>query len=243
MENNTCLLINEKIKISEYIIIRIPTVGEVLNNDQKILRIASSLTASPFQYMVQLDDMGLDYSELTEYQLFLMLFQTYSISDLSKIIEITEDSKIKNCYVGINRENNMRAIYNESNEVVIDEFIYTQLSDYIRRIYMIERVKTRPGNDEAKKYLLEKERRKQNRNKNKKYEPYFEKLVVALVNRKEFKYDYDSVMDLSVYKFFQSYKQIQTNISFENAMHGVYAGTLDTSKLNDKSCLSWIPTK
>ena len=60
---------------------------------------------------------------------------------------------------------------------------------------------------------------------------------------KEFKYNYEETMDLSIYKFNQSFKQIQTRVTFNNTMIGVYAGTVDTSKLNDRSCLSWLQLK
>ena len=61
-----------------------------------------------------------------------------------------------------------------------------------------------------------------------------------MVNRSDFKYDYDTVMNLSIYRFYKSVKQIQQNIAFENTMTGVYSGTIDTSKMTDKSSLSWI---
>ena len=91
--------------------------------------------------------------------------------------------------------------------------------------------------------MLEKERRKQKRNAKKAYEPYLEKLVIALVNTSEFPYDYNSCMDLSIYRFNQSFKQIQQKITFDNTMIGVYAGTIDTSKLSNKDALSWIANK
>ena len=105
----------------------------------------------------------------------------------------------------------------------------------------MEKVSHKPGNESARKYLLEKERKKQKRNAGKKREPYLEKLVVALVNTNEFPYDYDSCMDLSIYRFHQSFKQIQHKIAFDNTMAGVYAGTVDTAKLSDKDILSWVP--
>lgn len=74
-------------------------------------------------------------------------------------------------------------------------------------------------------------------------ESEFERLVIALVNENKFKYDYTSVRDLSIYNFYQSFKQIQQKINYDNVMRGVYAGTIDTSKMTDKSCLSWIPIK
>ena len=87
---------------------------------------------------------------------------------------------------------------------------------------------------------MEKERKKQKRNAKKPYEPYLERLVIALVNTSEFPYDYESCMDLSIYKFNQSFKQIQQKITFDNTMIGVYAGTVDTSKMSNKDALSWI---
>lgn len=90
---------------------------------------------------------------------------------------------------------------------------------------------------------MEQERRKQKRKANKPYEPYLEKLVIALCNSPEFKYNYEETMELSIYKFNQSFKQIQTRVTFDNTMIGVYAGTVDTSKMTDKSCLSWLQLK
>lgn len=94
-----------------------------------------------------------------------------------------------------------------------------------------------------KKFRIKLERKKQKRNANKPYEPYMEKLVVALVNRPEFKYNYETVGCLTIYQFNKSFEQIKTSINFDNAMIGVYAGTIDTSKLKDSSCLSWLPPK
>lgn len=79
------------------------------------------------------------------------------------------------------------------------------------------------------------------RNARKPYEPYLEKLVVALVNRPEFKYNYEQTEQMTIYQFSQSFEQIKTSINYDNAMIGVYAGTIDMSKLKDKSCLSWLP--
>ncbi len=121
--------------------------------------------------------------------------------------------------------------------------MYNFIADIIRKINLIEKVSYKPGNESAKKYLLEKERKKLKRNTKKQYEPYLEKLVISLVNTSEFPYDYDSCMDLSIYRFNQSFKQIQHKIAFDNTMIGVYAGTVDTSKLGNKDALTWISNK
>ena len=290
MESKKSLLKLSSIDIVPNLTLKIPTVGEILDDEKTYYSITSSLTASPFQYMVQLDDMGIDYTSIDEWELFRMLFLNYCNQELvykMKIKELEIEMKkhlttsddylqCKNQIEILNsqiRENGFNIIfkdfhltyevdgkligfneyqYNNSDEIVlfnpatqveINRLIYNDLTDVIRKINLFEKVKYKPGNESAKKYLLEKERKKQKRNAKKPYEPYLEKLVVALVNTEEFPYNYETCMDLSIYKFNQSFKQIQHKISFNNTMVGVYAGTVDTSKMSNKDILSWIASK
>lgn len=240
MENKGSLLNATSVEIVPNLFLRIPTVGEILEDEDKYYGIVSSLTASPFQYMVQLDDMGIDYTQITDYQLFMMLFPIYAQSDLSLIFGDLDTSDF-NVYV--NQQDNSQVIYSPKNNIVIDELVYNDLANTIRKINLFEKVKSKPGNESARKYLLEKERKKQKRNAKKPKEPYLEKLVIALVNTSEFPYNYETCMDLSIYKFNQSFKQIQQKITFDNTMIGVYAGTVDTSKMTNKDSLSWISSK
>lgn len=239
-EKHKSLLNASSINIVPRLTLRIPTVGEILEDEQMYYNIVSSLTSSPFQFMVQLDDKGIDYTTITDFQLFMMLFPMFAKSDLSILFGDLDTSDF-NIY--IDKTDNSQIIYSPKNDITINELVYNDLTEMIRKINMFEKVKSKPGNETAKKYLLQKERKKQKRNANKPYEPYLEKLVIALVNTSEFPYNYDECMNLSIYRFNQSFKQIQQKISFDNTMIGVYAGTVDTSKMTDKTCLSWIATK
>ncbi len=238
MENKKSWLNLSAVDIIPNLSIKIPTVGEILDNEFSYYSVISALTASPFQYMVQLDDIGIDYTELNDFGLFKMLFPLYAKSDLSLLFGSLDTSDFS---IYADQENNTEVIYSPKNEIIINEFIYNDLSDAIRKINLLEKVQSKPGNESTRKYLLERERRKQKRNAKKKQEPYLEKLVIALVNTAEFPYNYNSCMDLSIYRFNQSLKQIQHKIAFDNTMAGVYSGTVDTSKLSSKDCLTWIP--
>ena len=240
MENKKSLLNLSSVEIVPNLSVRIPTVGEILENEDSYYGISSSLTASPFQYMVPLDDMGIDYTKVTDYELFKMLFLMYTKSDLSLLFGDLDTSDFD---IYTNPTDNSQVIYSPKNNIVIDELVYNDLANTIRKINLFEKVKSKPGNESARKYLLEKERKKQKRNEKKKQEAYLEKLVIALVNTKEFPYNYESCMDLSIYKFNQSFKQVQQKITFDNTMIGVYAGTVDTSKMSNKDTLSWISSK
>lgn len=237
MENKKSLLNLSSVTIAPNLSVRIPTVGEILEDEDTYYSIVSSLTASPFQYMVQLDDLGIDFTTITDYELFKMLFPMYARSDLSMLFGDLDISDFMVCQ----NKNQQEFIYSPGNHIEINEKVYNDLADTIRKINLLKKVTSKPGNESARKYLLEKERKKQQRNAGKKQDPYLEKLVIALVNTSEFPYDYDSCMDLSIYRFNQSFKQIQHKIMFDNTMIGVYAGTVDTSKLSNRDALSFIP--
>lgn len=238
MENNQSLLKLSSVEIVPRLTVRIPTVGEILEDEFHYYDIVSSLTAVPFQYMVQLDDMGIDYTAITEYELFSMLFLGYIQSDLSILFGDLDVSDFK--YQTID---NRMVIISNKNDIVIDEYVYNKLADTIRKINLFDKVNSKPGNEHMKKYLLEKERKKLKRNAKKPKEAYLEKLVVALVNNSDFPYNYESCMNLSIYNFNQSFKQIQHKITFDNTMLGIYSGTVDTSKMINKDALSWISRK
>ena len=240
MKNAKSLLKLSAVEILPNLSIRIPTVGEILENEQHYYHLISSLTATPFQYMVQLDDIGLDFTRVTDYQLFMMLFPSFARSDMSVLFGDIDWSDLA---IGNNPANGSPILFSAKNNIVIDELTYHRIAESIRNINNLEKEKRKQGKNEAKEFLIKLERKKQKRNAGRAYEPYLEKLVVALVNRPEFKYNFEQVEHLSVYQFNQSYEQIKTSINYDNTMIGVYAGTVDTSKLKDKSCLSWIPVK
>lgn len=190
--------------------------------------------------MVQLDDAGIDFTTISDFELFMMLFPAYANDDISILFG---DLDLSDMGIYVNKQNGNRVIYSPQNDLIIDEATYLNMAQIVRKINLLMRVNKKAGNDEAKKYLIEKNRKKQKRLARKNPESELEKLIIALVNQKDFKYNYEQVMDLPIYNFYQSFKQIQTNINFENTMRGIYAGTLDSKKITDKSCLSWIPSK
>ena len=240
MENNRSLLKMSSIEITPKLFVRIPTVGEILEDEKSYYTLINSLTATPFQYMVQLDDMGIDFTTINDYQLFLLIFPSFAKTDMSILFGNIDFSDIE---VKTNTQNDSAILHSEKNDIIIDELVYSEIVKAIRKINGLQRENRKPGNDEAKEFRINLERKKQKRNARKPYDPYLEKMVVALVNRPEFKYNYEQVEDLSIYQFNKSFEQIKTSINFENTMIGVYAGTVDTSKLKDKSCLSWLPIK
>ena len=60
------------------------------------------------------------------------------------------------------------------------------------------------------------------------------------VNNEHFKYNYETVLDLSLYQFNNSVKQILKETELSYMKQGAYVGMFDVSKVDDKD-LSLIP--
>lgn len=233
------LLLQTQVDLAPGIAIRIPTVGEILQNERLYYQTTYSLTATPFQSMVQLDDLGIDFTTISEWQLFIQTFLAYAHSgDLLDYVF----ADLQTQGFGIYQDPQTAALYlsNPDTGVQIHESTYLQIVELIRKINLYEHITARPANETARQYLIEKERKRLKRLAKKPPEPYLEQMVIALVNTAEFPYDYESCMHLSIYAFNQSFKQIQHKINYDNTMIGIYAGTLNARDMKDKSALSWI---
>lgn len=233
------LLLQTQVDLAPGIAIRIPTVGEILQNERLYYQTTYSLTATPFQNMVQLDDLGIDFTIISEWQLFIQTFLAYAHS-IDLLDYVFADLQTQG--FGIYQDPQTAALYlsNPDTGVQIHESTYLQIVELIRKINLYEHITARPANETARQYLIEKERKRLKRLAKKPPEPYLEQMVIALVNTAEFPYDYESCMHLSIYAFNQSFKQIQHKINYDNTMIGIYAGTLNARDMKDKSALSWI---
>lgn len=233
------LLLQTQVDLAPGIAIRIPTVGEILQNERLYYQTTYSLTATPFQNMVQLDDLGIDFTTISEWQLFIQTFLAYAHS--SDLLDYVF-ADLQTQGFGIYQDPQTAALYlsNPDTGVQIHESTYLQIVELIRKINLYEHITARPANETARQYLIEKERKRLKRLAKKPPEPYLEQMVIALVNTAEFPYDYESCMHLSIYAFNQSFKQIQHKINYDNTMIGIYAGTLNARDMKDKSALSWI---
>lgn len=234
MGNST--LYETKHKINDYITIRVPTVGEIIENEDDYYGNVALIVATPFDMMVQLDDMKIDFTKINDWDLFCLLFNELRTRDLSLIFDeldlndfvIAEDKKTGNI-----------VLINPNTGAKIDQAIHDQICRYMRSILRLQKNDKRPANEEARKYLIERARIKMRRRKKSRAESQIEKYIIALVNTSEFPYTYETVLGLTINQFYASLHQIVKKIKYDNLMIGCYAGTVNMKEL-DQNELNWI---
>ena len=222
--------------INQYIKMRIPTVREVINNEEDYFTSVSVMVATPYDMMVQLDDMGIDFTTVTDWDLFLNLFEELKHKDLHLIFD---NINLGNFCKMVNPQNGMVVLYDNTTGAIIDKEIYQKICRFIRKLLQLEKNDKRPANSEAKKFMIDRARKKQQRLKNKEFRSQLENIIISLVNTSEFQYTYESILDLNIYQLYASFHQINKKIAYDNLMIGVYAGTVNTKEIDHQE-LIWM---
>lgn len=225
--------------VNESISIVIPTVGQIIENEAAYYGLITAVTATPSDFMVQLDDIGVDFSQITSFELFLMLFKEIKKMDTSLVFGDLDLSKFE---TAINQQNGNVVLIDQENKIVIDRAIHDQICRVIRKINHLEKNDRKPANEEAKKYMIERARVKQRRAARRPYKSQLEDLIISMVNTEQYKYGYKGTLDLTIYQFNASVYQIVKKINYDNTMIGCYAGTINAKELSQDQ-LNWLTSK
>lgn len=230
------LLYQKQYAINDKIHIIIPTVRDIIDDEDRYYSMVSMLTSMPIDLMVELDDSGIDYTEINEYELFLILFGSLRQMDTRLIFGDLDLSKF---VLTESKQNGKPLLYDEENDIRIDRAIQGQIAATLRKIHHLEKNRRRPANDEAKKYMLQRARDKAKRRKSKKDFSQLESLIIAMVNTEQYKYNFESTLDLTIYQFNESVRQIIKKVDYEHRMSGIYAGTIDPKGMS-RDDLNWL---
>ena len=194
--------------VSKEISVHIPSVEEIYAfGEQKYYSIIQSLTATPYDLMVELDDIGIDFEKINDYQLFLMMFSSIAANEDNTNI-LFGDLDMKCFQEAEHRETKEHVLLDVKHDIVIDRLVSLEICEAIRKMHFWQKPVGRPGNDEAKKYLIERTRIKKQRRAKLPYQSLLDNMIIKLVNTEEFPYNYESVLPLSIYKLNASWHQI-----------------------------------
>lgn len=233
------LLYQKRYTINNFISIVIPTVGEIIDNEDAYYNLVSVLTAMPIDFMCQLEDAGIDFTSINEYELFLLMFAGFKSQDTSLVFGDLDLSKFE---IAVNEENGNVVLLDKEHDIKIDRAIHGQIAGVLRKIHHLEKNRRKPANDEAKQFMLKRARDKLNRRKNRKEDSQLESLIVAMVNTEQYKYDFEGTRELSIYQFNESVRQVIKKVDYDNRMYGVYTGTINVKELSQDD-LNWLTHK
>lgn len=234
---------NEDIVFNDYITIHVPSLDEIIKiGKETYFSAIMKFCSTSSDYKVRLDDMGIDYSQIEEYEFFLMNHSNFTEEEKRALSLVFGNFDITE-YDAYTREE-FKDVILTNGENIFDKATYFQLVKFLRDVHSLERHVDKPGNEHARKYIIDKERRQiKNRRRIKKPEDTsFMNYIIALVNTPEFPYNYESVWTINIFQFYRSLKQIQKLKNYNFTMTGAYSGMVNTKELDLKS-IHWLNNK
>lgn len=229
-------------KIDDQITIKQPTMGDIIEfGEHKVFSSIMPFVSNPTTYRLQLWDMGIDWNKISDYELFLTLIQGSNKEDTSLIFGDIDFSSLQPY---MNQSNNEIVLMNQDQTLIIDEYKYMHMREYIRLMFnqypKVEKAKGRA----TKEAIIDEERIKllneQRLNKNKKNKSIYLPLISAMVNHPGFKYKKNELKEVGIVEFMDSVKRLQVYESTVALMSGIYSGFCDTSKMNLSKDLNWL---
>lgn len=222
--------------LNSKIIIHHPTLQEIADYGEKeYFSLVHTICATPADQKVMIwDTLHIYWDKVDEYELFLSMFQLLKDKDCSILFPALDFSKFQ---LVLNPVTNDMAM--SDGEIIIDRSIHFLLTQYIRAIHALEKNVDIGYDDYTKDIMIEDDRDEAVIAARKGYTSNLWPLISALTNSPEFKYRYDDVWTLPIGVFMDALKRVQKQKNYEHLMHGVYSGTVDTSKISKKE-LNWI---
>ena len=118
------------------IIINQPTIGDIIKNGEKqIYSAVNTLIANPTMYRMQLWDLGVDWNKVSDFSLFCMLAPSVD-SESTKLLfgdlnfQLFQLQQTQNEDEGVSYY-----LFNEEQNVEIDETAYLQMVSYLRAMF------------------------------------------------------------------------------------------------------------
>lgn len=216
--------------INEYLTITLPKIGELVKYGEKqYFNMIQTITAIPSEMKSQLWDMGVDWTQITDFQLFMMLAPTLPKSQTSIIFG---DFDFQAMAVTENLKNDTVALRNADTGAVIDELAYGKISSYLCSAHNLTKKVEKAANEFTKRFMIDEDRQKLQYRAKQPYKSFLRPLISAVKCRQGYTLEY--VRNMGLYEFMDDVNRLQVIVNTDALLKGVYSGMVDTKKIPKK---------
>ena len=216
--------------INDKIVIKQPTMRDITDmGEQEYFSMVHTLTANPTSMKAQLDSVGIDWNEIEDFDLFMMLAPNLEKEQTSILLGDLDLSSLKPYR---NHENGDIVLADPENDIIIDKLIYQRIVDYIRKMHNIKAEVKHAKNKFTKKAMIEYDRQQMQANAAKEYKSYFVPVISTLQCKMGWTKGY--ILDMGIVEYFEIVARMQIINNADHLLSGVYAGTVDIKKIDKK---------
>ena len=223
-------VINDQIKVLQ------PTIKQIAEFGEKdFFSVVHTVTAIPSDMKSSLDDMGLDWVEVDDFELFCMLVQTLTPDKTGLLFGGLDFSKLRPFnHPHIEGE---IVLADKETGLLIDKMIYLRIVSYLRKAFNITPKVEKAANKTTKKVLIEEDRKNKELAKDKPFKSFLLPLISSVKVKQCYTKDY--VLNMGYVEFMNDVARLQVINNADHLLSACYAGTIDMKKIN-KAELNWM---
>ena len=225
------LYFGEPYVVNDYITITIPKIGEVVGyGERQYYSMVQTITAIPSEMKSQLWDMGLDWTQLTDFQLFMMLVPSLPQDKTSILFG---DLNLQAMKPFENKENETVFLGDQETGAIIDELAFGKIHSYLCSAHNLTKKVEKAANEFTKKFMIDEDRQKIKHNAKQPYKSFLKPLISSVKCRMGYTLDY--VKNMGLCEFFDDLSRLQIIVNADALLQGSYSGMVDTSKIPKKN--------
>lgn len=218
-------------ELTPEITIHQPSIGEIIKfGEENYFSAVSALTVIPSEMKSKLWDMGIDYSKITDFDLFVLM--TNSLTPKSTSI-LLGDLDLSSLSLAINPQNQQQVLINKEGKIIIDRVIHHNMASYINAMNGLKHKIELPSTNKVKEILIMLDR-EESAKRSKVYHSQLRPMISAMMRYPAFKYKKNELRECGIYEFMDSFRGAQIYISSTTLLQGSYSGMIDTSKIDNK---------
>lgn len=215
------------LEICSGITLHIPTLSEICDYGEiRYYQMVTTLCSTGIDFCWQLDDIGIPFDEISDYQLFYQLLRKYYTADDSKILfgSRLDLSKMQVC---VDPKNNILLVQREEgcdDDIVIDENIYFKIVSCLRAIHNLKRDDRIAGTNSCRRAFIEDARMEYEARKLEPAKSTLLPMISTMVNSEGFKRNDQTVWDMNIFAFMDSVKRIAKIRNADLLLRSGYSG-------------------
>ena len=242
------LYFGDPYQVSDKILVYQPTIGGILEYDKRfgesefwsMLNVFIGNTTS---YRLLLWDMGIDWNEISDFQLFSLLIKTLKVENTEILFGDLDLSsfdaymkQIPNEDESDNKEESElkqeMVLWNPELDIEINEDIYKNIALYIRTMFNIFPKVEKAKGKTTKKWIIEEDRMNLANAKKEDTTSTFLPLIESCCCHPGFKYKKNELREVGIYEFMRDVQRLQIYESTTALLKGMYSGFIDTKGID-----------
>lgn len=231
--------------INKYIKIKHPSLGDICDyGEQDYFKLVHTLCSVGADLKWQLDDLGIDYTKISDFELFCTVLVKWLNKEQTRIFfgDVLDFSNMELRYNTELKENVLIQFLQNGEYIQIDKYVYHLIVGALRKMHNFKRNNELPGNEATKMILIEDAREEymEKMNKSQEYESILLPLISSMVNSSGFKRNETTVFDMKIYAFMDSVERTKKIKTADVLTQSGYSGFGIDIKKVDKNVLNWL---